>query len=280
MGTTRVRGAWRLGTSAGILLGAWLGAGAATAADEAAAGRDIVKNWQETVVTVRLVVTTRIVMGGREMRKTESRVETAGTVIDPSGLAVFSLFAANPGEMVMRMMSRPGGGDGPGFQMETSPGEVKIRWADGQEVPAQIVLQDKDLDVAFVRPAVPLAKPAPALDLTSTAEPRMLDPIVVVSRLGRAGSWAPSASLGRIRAIIDKPRTFYVPESGGGSGATGTPAFTLDGRLIGIVLMRTAPPEGESRPSPWSGGLEGLGMLPVVVPAADIREVAKQVPAK
>jgi hypothetical protein len=28
------------------------------------------------------------------------------------------------------------------------------------------------------------------------------------------------------------------------------------------------------------GGTSGLGMLPVILPAADIREVAKQVPAK
>ena len=49
----------------------------------------------------------------------------------------------------------------------------------------------------------------------------MLDPVVVLSRLGRVG-WTPAASLQTIGAIIERPRTFYVIETGSANGV-GTP---------------------------------------------------------
>ena len=41
--------------------------------------------------------------------------------------------------------------------METEVNDIKILLEDGAEVPAEIVLRDKDLDLAFIRPK---AKPA------------------------------------------------------------------------------------------------------------------------
>ena len=55
----------------------------AVAQDNRAAARDLVKKWQEAVVNVRVVLKTRMSMGGREMQASDDPVDTVGTVIDP-----------------------------------------------------------------------------------------------------------------------------------------------------------------------------------------------------
>ena len=72
----------------GVVLAA---AGDARAQDARVAARDVIKKWQEAVVNVRVVLKTRMSMGGREMQSADDSVDAVGTVIDPSGLTVMSL---------------------------------------------------------------------------------------------------------------------------------------------------------------------------------------------
>jgi S1-C subfamily serine protease len=210
-------------------------------------------------VTLRMVVTTRVVVSGREMNKEEHRVETTATVIDPSGLAALSLSTTDPGDTLERIMPKMGGG-GPQVNFETTPTDLRFRFADGREVPARIVLQDKDLDIAFARPTEKLPAPVAALNLADAASPKMLDEIVVLSRLGRVGTWAASATLDRLRAVIERPRVFFVP-SAAAADAMGTPVFALDsGKVVGILLLRVMTTDG----------------LPVILPARDVTELAEQ----
>ena len=245
----------------------------AAAQDTTGAARGIVEKWQSAVVTLKLVVNTRVSVGGREMDKSESRVETAATVVDPSGLVVLSLSATDPGDTLNRIMPRMGG-DGPSFQMETKPSDVKIRFADGREVPATIVLQDKDLDLAFARPTTKLAKPVLSIDLANAATPKILDEVVILGRLGRVANWASAGLLDRVRAVIERPRTLYVPGMAA-FDSTGTPVFTMDGRLIGILLLRLQAPEGAGMFG-MMGGADRMGILPIILPAADVADLVKQ----
>jgi len=110
------------------------------------------------------------------------------------------------------------------------------------------------------------------------AKPQVLDRIVVLNRLGRVASWATAVYLDRIHAIAEKPRTFYVP---GGMGALeselGCPVFTLDGKVVGILVLRLLPSRDAGMGSMF-GGMSNAGMLPVILPSDDILEVAKQAP--
>jgi hypothetical protein len=247
------------------------------AQDDRAAGRDIVKKWQGAIINVRVVLKMRVSVGGREMQSMDESVETVGTVIDPSGLTVLSLGALNPGAMMNKML---GGGGSSQERMEfgSEPSDVKLRLPDGKELPARIVLRDEDLDLAFLRPISKPDKPLVAIDLKDEGRPSLLDPVVVLSRLGRVGGWTPAASLQTIGAIIERPRTFYVIETGSSSGV-GTPAFTTGGKVVGLLTMRSV---SAGRPGMFSmvGGSEGLGLLPVILPAADVREIAQQAPEK
>src|SRR5208283_2305869 len=71
----------------------------ARADDLAKSGRDILAKSQGAVVTVKLAIKQSVSMGGRE-NKSESKTETTGTVVDPSGLTVVSLATTDPSSTV------------------------------------------------------------------------------------------------------------------------------------------------------------------------------------
>ena len=245
--------------------------------DDRAAARDLVKRWQAAIVNVRVVLKMRVSVGGREMQSMDESVETVGTVIDPRGLTVLSLGSLNPGSMMNKIMGSGGNGQDR-MEFGSEPTDVKLRLPDGRELGARIVLRDEDLDLAFLRPTSKPDKPLVAINLADEGRPSLLDPVVILSRLGRVGGWAPAASLQTIGAIIEKPRTFYVIETGG-TGGMGTPAFTTSGKVVGLLTMRSIQ---AGRPGMFSmmGGTEALGLLPVILPAADVREIAQQAPEK
>ena len=262
---------------AGCVAALLLAGVAVGAQDERAAARELVKKWQDAVINVRVVLKMRISVGGREMQSMDDSVDTVGTVIDPSGLTVLSLGALNPGAMMNKVMGAAGGGAAERPEFGSEPTDLKLRLADGRELPAKIVLRDEDLDLAFVRPVAKAEKPFVAVNLADAGRPAMLDQVIVLTRLGRVGGWTPAASLQNISAIIERPRTFFVTESG--MNALGVPAFTTAGKVVGIVTMRSVD-AGRSSMFGMMGGSESLGLLPVILPAADVMEIAKQASEK
>jgi hypothetical protein len=243
----------------------------ASAQDNRAAARDLVKKWQDAIVNVRVVVKTRMSMGGREVQSSDDTIEVVGTVVDPGGLTVVSLSSINPGPMMTKLMAS--GGNGQGVEIASEPTDVRIRLADGREIPGMIALRDEDLNLAFIRPTTAPAKPFVAIDLADAAQPAMLDQVVVFGRLGRVGGWVPSAALRDIGGIVVKPRTFFV--LAGETAGIGTPAFLTNGKIVGILTVRQI---ANDRPSAFAtmNGTEGLGLLPVILPAEDVLEIAKQ----
>jgi S1-C subfamily serine protease len=254
---------------AGVLAGAV----DARAQDARAAARDVVKKWQEAIVNVRVVLKTRMSMAGREMQSADDSVDAVGTVIDPSGLTVMSLGSLNPGAMMNKIVGVSAGGGDNRVDISSEPTDLKIRLSDGREIPAKIVLRDEDLDLAFIRPTAKPAAALVAIDLAQSAKPVLLEQVIVLSRLGRVGGWGPSAALADIGAVIERPRTFYVLS--GAPASMGTPAFNAGGKLVGLLTLRQVDP-GRSSMFSMMGGAEALGLLPVILPAADVLEIARQ----
>jgi hypothetical protein len=244
--------------------------------DNRAAARDLVKKWQEAVVNIRVVVKMRMSMGGRELQANDETIEAVGTVIDPAGLTVVSLSSINPGPMMTKLMAG-GNGGGQGVEIVSEPTDLRIRLADGREVQSTIALRDEDLNLAFIRPIAAPEKPFIAVNLADFAQPALLDQVVVFGRLGRVGGWAPSAALRDIGGIVLKPRIFFV--LAGDTAGTGTPAFLPSGKIVGILTVRQV---ANDRSSAFAGmsGPEGLGLLPVILPADDVLEIAKQATEK
>ena len=235
-------------------------------ADELAEkGRDIFKQKQQAVVTVQVVL--KMTYSGAA-KSSETRQEITGTVVDPSGLTVLALSAADPSEMYQRMMADQGSQ----YKLDAEVTDIKILLADGTELPAEIVLRDKDLDLAFIRPKSKPASPMAAVDFSKSAPAQLLDQVITLNRLNSAAGRAYAASVERVSAVVQKPRTFYIPDSTMTSTTLGSPAFALDGKVVGLLVMRAINAKG--------GGSRNYreNMTSIILPAEDIVKGAKQAP--
>jgi S1-C subfamily serine protease len=226
-------------------------------------GRDIFKKNQHAVVTVQVVL--KISQGGRS---SENRQDLTGTVVDPSGLTVLALSACDPSEIYQRMMSEEAAKN----KLDIEVTDIKILLDDGTEIPSEIVLRDKDLDLAFIRPKAKSGSPMTAVDLTKSAPAQVLDQVITLNRLNSAAGRAYSASAERISAVIQKPRTFYIPDSTMTATTLGSPAFALDGNVVGVLVMRAISAKG--------GGSRNARdiMASIILPAEDILKAARQAP--
>ena len=125
--------------------------------------------------------------------------------------------------------------DQPAVKMESELSGVKIVLDDGTEMPAEVVLRDKDADLAFIRPKTKPAAPMAALDLANAGKADVLDQVVTLTRLGSAAGRADSASVERISAIVTKPRLFYVPENERDHDHAGRAGLHAGGQAVGRV---------------------------------------------
>jgi hypothetical protein len=144
-------------------------------------------------------------------------------------------------------------------------------------VPAEVVLRDRDQDLAFIRPKSKLAAPLAALDLTKSGKADLLDQVVALNRLGSAAGRAYAASIERISAIVSRPRLFYVPESSATATTLGAPAFTLDGETLGIFVMRSL--KGQSGAGMSMFAAQPDNLTGIIIPADEVLKAVKQVPS-
>jgi hypothetical protein len=229
-------------------------------ADEfAEKGRQVLKQNQHAVVTVQVVIKATAAGG----RGSENKQELTGTVVDPSGLTVLALSACDPAEMYRRLSDD--------YRVEVEVSDLKILLDDGTELASEIVLRDKDLDLAFIRPKSKPAQPMVAVDLAKAGPADVLEPLITLNRLNKAANRAYSASPERVAAVIQKPRTFYIPDTGMTATTLGSPAFLMDGRLLGIFVMRAVS---------GAGGTSNLrqNLTSIILPAEDVLKAARQAP--
>lgn len=225
---------------------------------DAAAGRELVKRYADAIVGVELVVTLKMKMNDREAPPREQRVEINGTVISPSGLTVTTLAEVDPQATIDSLRAgMPGGGRGVEI-MGSEFKEVKLRLADGKEVPARFVMKDADLDLAFMAPET--AEPGREFShvkLEQSAEGALLNAYYFVARAPKTLQRVPLVRRTEIMGIVEKPRRLFLLTD----QVPGTPVFDPQGKVLGVTLQHFA-----------NGRRTGF----VVLPAADIAEMAAQ----
>jgi hypothetical protein len=241
-----------------ILIGIFLAIGSA---DEAAeAGRMIIEKWRDAVLQVKIVI---------EVNEYESKSEALATVIDPTGLCVMSLSTIDPNSI------RTGAGSATGFTSKLK--DLKMILPDGSEIPAQVILRDPDLDLAFIKPQAPLAKPAAFLELKDNIKPEILSPLVILSRMGESAGREVYVPVSRIQGVISKPRTAYITDMNGMMSGLAAPAFSLEGKVLGVILIRVSQSEA-GMTNEMFGGMGNMNIIPVIVPAATVLEAMKKIP--
>ncbi len=231
---------------------------AVTEAD-AVAGRALVQRYADTVIGVEMVVTMKVKMGDREMPPREQKIDVNGTVVSANGLTVTSLAEVDPQIIIDALRaSRPGA---PRIELLGADfKEVKLRLADGTEVPARFVLKDADLDLAFMRPEEPegTAKREFAhVNLDEPAEGLVLNNYFFVSRAPKVLQRVPLVRQSEMVGLVEKPRRIFLMTD----QALGSPMFDLKGHVLGITLQHFA-----------NNRRTGF----VVVPSEDIADMAKQ----
>lgn len=255
----------------------------AGADENSVAGRKILEQCQNGLVSLKIVAKVRMMAGGKEQFNKEIEAVSIATVINPSGLAVTSASAVNPGETMEKRMKNISAKAGQGnidvtFNVELL--SINMVLPDGKEVPAGIVLRDKDLDLAFLRPTKKLDTPIFAFDLSQAVSVNTLDPIVILNLLPKEYyGRKPTATLDRIAAVVEKPMKFYVPNEQS-FNQLGVPVFSLDGKIVGVMVAQipNVAPVGTALEQ-MLGITDAAGGLTVIVPAADILELTKQIPA-
>lgn len=232
-------------------------AATASAADLRATGRELAGKIGGAVIRVNVVIKMTAQMEQRQER--EIAHEVNGTVIGEDGLTLVPLSDIDPASMLRQMRD---------IKLETTVKDIKLLMADGKEIPATVVSRDADLDVAFLRPVTKPATKFTFVNLADSAQPQLLEQVVVVARLGKIANRRISVMTGEIQAIVEKPRTFYVPSSELATGGEGVPIYNADGKVIGIVLTRMLAGRGDEDP------------MVIIMPASDLDEIARQVPEK
>ncbi len=254
-----MRSLFSLKTAVLVLLVASLSLPAAAAVDEVARkGQTILETHKDAVITVSMVIS--ISFGGDEM---EDEMEANATVIDPSGLSVLALSAVDPTALFEAM-------GGPSGEAISRVKDMKMILGDGSEIDAGVVLRDRDLDMAFIRPIDPPDEPMPYVDIEQSASPEMLEELVLIGQLGMVARRSHMVFVERVQAIVERPRTFYILAQHRSRDIMCSPAFDLEGNFVGIGVMRAV--RGAAR--------RGLGEsnIVVLVTAEDIREAAEQAP--
>jgi hypothetical protein len=232
------------------------------------AGRNLAEKYGPAIVIVQLVKKTTMSYEGQSQTR-DSQSEIPGVVISPDGLTVTSLAAGDPSAAYAGM------GD-EGMSTRSDITEAKLLVSGGQEeVPAKVVLRDKDLDLLFLRPITKPKKPMRALDLHNASSVQLLDPVVLLTRLPKTVNRTLGAKLFYVQGVVQKPRKRYVISSDYMSGDFGSPVLALDGRVVGLLVVKLAMQNSDYTDSPRS---YNEGVQPVVVTAADLLKDAVQVP--
>ena len=93
--------------------------------------------------------------------------------------------------------------------------------------------------------------------------------MVLLSRLGKVADYSLYAAVEPVHAVVTKPRTFYVA---GMYSSFGGPAFALDGKPVGILVLRSV--KSDSARSMFSG-YDDM-MAGIVLPSSTVLKIAEQ----
>ena len=148
---------------------------------------------------------------------------------------------------------------------------MEISYGDSTLIHGKVVRQDKEADIAFVMPdsaeVKALNKTFTKMDLSQfAATAGAADRVVGLSRSSAVYGYMPTVVMGRITGVYKGDRTFFVTDAG---TAQGIPVFTIDGKPVGMTVVRII----DGKPSGVLGTLSA-GSIQVMANLA--REAAKQ----
>jgi S1-C subfamily serine protease len=210
-----------------------------------------------TVLTQRApsVVHLKFVLkrGEREFRR-----HVPGTLVDASGIAVFST----------SMLGVGGAG-----RSKASPIDPKIVFgADPKEYPAVLVAQDTKVDLAFVQILDLEGRDVVAVDLAKGGAVEIGQAVWQVSRKSSGYDYAPVVGTGYVSSRVEKPRALWGLS--GDARVPGLPVYDATGAVLGIATTQVGA-EGADEGMRRSAG---TFLLPLDQATKSLEEARKKVP--
>lgn|GEM_PF-2955301 len=250
-----------------------LGMTAARAEIPPAAAELILRTNQPAVVTIEGTLKMSVRTSGAAVQQQfDIPVECPGTVLDPSGLVAASSLLLDPiGSLVKGPIRMEQQGQTIEIQFISRLEALHFLLPDKTEVPAKIVTQDDDLHLTLLAPDAASGRPPaamPAIQLERTMLPAPFESFILVGRTGVNFQREPFLHSGVLCALLDKPRALFIPQVQDVPQFMGLPFFAADGCFIGLGSVHYRAPRAEGLPP----SLQNLNVIPVIIPAADIRD--------
>jgi hypothetical protein len=230
---------------------------------EAAVTRKIYDEHKDSVIWISAVAKitfTSSESAGMAIPEREQKLDTLGTIIDANGMVVAALSTLDPTKLIS------------GREVATRNGkitldasvivkEIKLIMPDGTEIPADMVMKDYDLDLAFIRPKADAKElkgvTFTPVNLKDNAPGEIADIVVTLARADEILNRQPQVSLGQIVTVTTKPRRFLRVDN----AHPGSACFSQDGKLLGIGVTRIN---------------KEKSAVAVILPATDVLEIAEQ----
>jgi hypothetical protein len=205
----------------------------------AVSARGLLEKYKSSLVVVtvegRLTTTT----DGDPLPDQQQQRRTLGVTIRPTGLIVISNSAVDPAVGLAGQKARL---DEKVVTIQTAKTvfeKVEISYGDSTVLPATVIGQDIDADVAFVLPdeaaVQKLGRAFDYVDLANAALSEPADEVVGLSRSSSAYAYMPTVIVGRVTGVYNGDRRYFVTTAG---TAQGIPVFGIDGKVVGITLER------------------------------------------
>jgi hypothetical protein len=210
----------------------------------------------DTIVNLKFVLKMQISMQGQS-RDQEQNMEVRGVLVGDSGLVLTSNvnFGGIP-ESVRRRM---------GIEVKATPVEMKVLFGNEvEEYDAQLVARDSNLSLAFVQILDLKGREVKGVDLRTGVDPEVGGELVGVTRMPRGFDCAPQLGRLFVTAKVEKPRAMWAVS--GDFNGIAHPIYNLLGELVGVLSVQ----EGSEGVADGGGMMGGNGMLPVILPIADV----------
>lgn len=223
--------------------------------DLAELGRKVFEQNASSVITVRanLLITTS---DGEE----ESVGQCTAVLVKPSGMAILALSALDPSILIDQELRNT---------INIRIASIKMIFKDEKEIPAEVLLQDKERDVMVIQAKEPIPEDLAKISLEkdNITVPQLFDPLVLVMQHGKVARRSHSASILRVESIIEKPFLFFTLSQSRSFDTLSSPFFSMDGKFVGIGTLRVV--------QEWKDEVETNSLI-ILLPAEQIVPLVKE----
>lgn len=235
-----------------------------------AKARKLLENYKGALVVITAKGQLKAKTSGDPLPDREQQRRTLGVTIGDDGLVVVSNSAIDAAVGLSGQQAQMNDKVVTIQSASTEFTDVEISYGDTTLLHGKVVRQDVEADVAFILPdpaeSKALNKTFDKVDLSQfAATAEAADMVVGLSRSSAVYGYMPTLVMGRITGVFKGERTFFVTDAG---TAQGVPVFTLDGKPVGLTVVRII----EGQPSGVLGTLSA-GSIQVMANLA--REAAK-----